>query len=75
MFSLGEWLHSLNATVWQILGALAAVALLAVLVVPLGQWFWNWLIAPGNALALTAIGVVALIAVVGAHMDKRPPAV
>ena len=74
MLHVGEWLRSLHGTVWDILGALAAIALLAVLVVPLGQWFWSWLASPGNALALIAIGVVALIAVVGAYLSKQPVA-
>ena len=61
------WLRSMAESLWDILGVLCALAIFAVLAVPLGNWFWAWLSA-GNA---TAVAVVALIAIAVAVMRKK----
>ncbi len=52
------WLNSLREGIWGVLGALAGAALLAVIVVPLGEWFWGWLSTGSNAMAVIALALI-----------------
>lgn len=56
-----EWLNKAGGFVWVFIALLAGLALLSVVVLPLGNHVWA--VFSANAMTLIAFGVVALAAV------------
>lgn len=54
-----DWLKSLAGSLWSVVEMLVALVLLAVVGLPLGGWFWAWVMEPGHALGLIALALVA----------------
>ena len=62
-----DWLKSLAGGLLGLIDVLVALALLAVIGIPIGQWFWAWVLTPNHALGLIA---VAALAIMGHHLHK-----
>lgn len=57
-----DWLKSLAGNLWGLIEILIALALLAVVGIPLGNWFWAWVMTPNHAISLIAVALIALLA-------------
>ena len=54
-----EWLKSLAGSMWSVVEVLVALVLFAVIGVPLGIWFWAWIMESGHAVGLIALAIIA----------------
>lgn len=56
-----EMLKTLGMGAWGIIAALVGLSLFVTVAIPLGHWFWAWMVSENHAIGLIAAALVVYV--------------